>query len=129
MRSVGVVHFALPVGFGGRVGGWWWRVVVVALAFGALALSGPLSGTAPSPRAGGVRGAAALARLQSLPLQAQSVMSARLGAGAASFAARPSGAGYRLAGGGVGAEFGGRGAWAAAAGDGRAGGWLVAVGC
>ena len=110
MRSVGVVQFVLPVGFGGRVGGWWWLVVVVALACGAVVLSGALSGPAASPRANGVRGAAAVARVQSLPLQAQSVISARLGAGAASFAARRSGDGYRLAGGGVVADFGGRGA-------------------
>src|SRR3954453_417947 len=110
MRSVGVVQFALPFGFGRGVGGWWWRVVVVALACGAVVLSGVLSRTAPSPRASGVGGAAALERLQSLPLQAQSVISARLGAGAASFAARRSGDGYRLAGGGVVADFGGRGA-------------------
>src|SRR4051794_23302623 len=109
MRSVGVVQFALPFGFGRGVGGWWWRVVVVALACGAVVLSGGLSRTAPSPRASGVGGAAALERLQSLPLQAQSVISAKLGAGAASFAARPSGDGYRLAGGGVAADFGGRG--------------------
>src|SRR4051812_20209872 len=110
MRSVGVVQFALPFGFGRGVGGWWWRVVVVALACGAVVLSGALSGTAPSPRGSGVGGAAALERLQSLPLQAQSVISAKLGAGAASFAARPRGNGYRLAGGGVVADFGGRGA-------------------
>src|SRR3954468_4391847 len=110
MRSVGVVQSALPFGFGRGVGGWWWRVVVVALACGAVVLSGALSGTAPSPRGNGVGGAAALERLQSLPLQAQSVISARLGAGAESFAARRSGDGYRLAGGGVAADFGGRGA-------------------
>src|SRR3954451_1977690 len=110
MRSVGVVQFALPFGFGRGVGGWWWRVVVVALACGAVVLSGALSLTAPSPRASGVGGAAALERLQSLPLQAQSVISAKLGAGAASFAARRSGDGDRLAGGGVAAGFGGRGA-------------------
>src|SRR3954452_7682567 len=109
MRSVGVVQFALPFGFGRGVGGWWWRVVVVALACGAVALSGVLSRTAPSPRGSGERGAAALARLQSLSLQGQSVISAKLGAGAASFAARGSGDGYRLAGGGVAADLGRRG--------------------
>src|SRR5438046_4745548 len=110
MRSYGVLQFPFLVGFGGRVSGGWWRGVVVALACGAVVLFGALSRTAPSPRANGVRGAAALARLQSLPLQAQSVISAKLGAGAASFAARPSGDGYRLAGGGVAADLGGRGA-------------------
>src|SRR3954468_14598537 len=112
MRSDGVAQFALPIGFGGRISGGWWRVVAVAvgLACGAVVLFGALSRTAPSPRADGVGGAAALARLQSLPLQAQSVISAKLGAGTASFAARPSGDGYRLAGGGVAADFGGRGA-------------------
>ena len=72
MRSHGVVQFAFPVGFGGRVSGWWWRGVVVALACGAVVLSGVLSRPAVSPRMNGVTGAAALARLQSLPLQAQS---------------------------------------------------------
>src|SRR4051794_37660918 len=110
MRSVGVVQFALPFGFGRGVGGWWWRGVVVALACGAVALSGVLSPTAPSPRGSGVGGAVALERLQSLPLQAQGVMSSALGAGAASFAARRSGDGYRIAGGGVAADLGGRGA-------------------
>src|SRR3954447_13305654 len=110
MRSVGVVQSALPFGFGRGVGGWWWRVVVVALACAAVVLFGALSRTAPSPRGSGVGGAAALERLQSLPLQAQGVMSSALGSGAASFAARPSGDGYRLAGGGVAADVGGRGA-------------------
>src|SRR3954447_18532428 len=110
MRSVGVVQCAFPMGFGGRVSGGWWRVVVVALGCAAVVLSGALSGTAPSPRGSGVGGAAALERLQSLPLQALSVISAKLGSGAASFAARRSGEGYRLAGGGVAADFGGRGA-------------------
>src|SRR3954447_15938611 len=100
MRSVGVVQSALPFGFGRGVGGWWWRVVVVALACAAVVLFGALSRTAPSPRGSGVGGAAALERLQSLPLQAQSVISAKLGAGAASFAARRAGDGYRLGGGG-----------------------------
>jgi hypothetical protein len=109
MRSYGLVQFAFPVRFGGRISGWWWRVVVVALACGAVVLSGALSRTAPSPRANGMGGAAALARLQSLPLQAQSLISARLGSGAASFAARRSGDGYRLAGGGVAGDLGGRG--------------------
>src|SRR3954467_9911617 len=114
MRSVGVVQCAFPMGFGGgggggRVGGGWWRVVVVALGCAAVVLSGALSGTAPSPRGNGVGGAAALERLQSLPLQAQSVMSGGLGAGAESFAARRSGDGYRTTGGGVVADFGGRG--------------------
>src|SRR5437763_306987 len=96
MRSCGVVRFSFLVGFGGRVSGSWWRVVVVALACGAVVLSGALSRTAPSPRANGVGGAAALARLQSLPLQAQSVISAKLGAGAASCAAVPAGGGRPL---------------------------------
>jgi hypothetical protein len=107
MRSHGVVQLAFPVGFGGRVNGWWWRMVVVALACAAVVCFGALPGTAPSPRANG--SAAALARLQSLPLQAQSVISAKLGSGAASFAARPWGEGYRLAGGGVAAELRRRG--------------------
>ncbi|MDX6581858.1 MAG: hypothetical protein QOI10_1042, partial [Solirubrobacterales bacterium] len=112
MRSNAVVHFSFPVGFGGRVSGLWWRVVMVALACGAgaVVLSGVLSRPAASPRANGVTDPAALVRLQSLPLQGQGVMSSALGSGAASFAARPSGDGYRLAGGGVAAELGGHGA-------------------
>src|SRR5215212_9397222 len=109
MRSHGVVQFAFLVGFGGRVSPWWWRSIAVALACAAVVLFGALLGTAPSPRADGAGGAASLARLQSLPLRAQSVISAKLGAGAAAFAARPSGDGYRLAGGRVAAELGGRG--------------------
>jgi hypothetical protein len=109
MRAYGVVQFALPVGFGGRVSGWWWRGVVVALGCAAVVFFGALSRTAPSPRANGVGGAAALERVQSLPLQAQGVMSSALGSGAASFAARRWGDGYRLAGGGVAADLGGRG--------------------
>src|SRR3954470_13978386 len=109
MRAGGVVQCAFPMGFGGRGSGGWWRVVVVSLGCAAVVLWGALSRTTPSPRANGVGGAAALERLQSLPLQAQSVISAKLGAGEAAFAARRSGEGYRLAGGGVAADFGGRG--------------------
>src|SRR5881227_1187415 len=109
MRSYGVVQFALPVGFGRRISGRWWRVVVVALACGAIVISGALSRPPVSPPTDGARGVAALDRLQSLPLQAQSVISAKLGAGAPSFAARPSGEGYRLTGGCVAADLGGRG--------------------
>jgi hypothetical protein len=81
-------------------------VVVVALGCAAIVFFGALPGTAPSPRP---NGGAALERLQSLPLQAQGVMSSALGSGAASFAARPTGDGYRLAGGGVAADLSGRG--------------------
>ncbi|MFL5861470.1 MAG: hypothetical protein ACJ780_11915, partial [Solirubrobacteraceae bacterium] len=48
---------------------------------------------------------AGLTRLQSLPLQAQSVISSTVGAGDHGFAARPTAAGWRLSGGGVRAEF------------------------
>ncbi|MDX6585029.1 MAG: hypothetical protein QOI10_4213, partial [Solirubrobacterales bacterium] len=78
-------------------------VVFVAAAVGAVVVAGVASRPEGSPRAS-ASGAAALGRLQGLPLQAQSVISARLGAGSAAFAARPSGEGYRLAGGGVAAE-------------------------
>jgi hypothetical protein len=46
-----------------------------------------------------------LSRLQSLPLQAQSVMSAAIGADSRGFAARRTAGGWRLAGGGVRADF------------------------
>jgi FG-GAP repeat len=49
--------------------------------------------------------AAGLARLQGLPLQAQSVISTAVGAGAPVFVARRSGDGYRTAGGGVSGRF------------------------
>src|SRR3954470_585248 len=102
MRSNAVVHFPFLVGLGGRVSGWWWRVIVVALACGAgaVVLAGALSHPAAPPRAHGLTGAAALRQLQSLPLQGQATMSAALGSGVPSFAARPGGNGYRLAGGG-----------------------------
>jgi hypothetical protein len=60
------------------------------------------------PRAAGVKGAAALGRLESLPVQAQSVISGALGAGAAAFAAERRAGGYGLAGGGVAADLNGR---------------------
>jgi hypothetical protein len=58
----------------------------------------------------GATSAAALGRLESLPAQAQSVISATLGSEEPVFAARRSGLGYRLGGGGVLARFSVRGA-------------------
>src|SRR4051794_36224760 len=112
MRSNAVVHFPFLVGLGGRASGWWRRVVVVALGCGAgaVVLSGALSHPAAPPRAHGLTGPAALRQLQSLPLQGQGAISAALGSGVPSFAARPSDDGYRLAGGGVATELGGHGA-------------------
>jgi len=55
------------------------------------------------------RGATGIVRLESLPLQGQSVISTSLGADAPVFAAESSGAGYRSSGGGISALFGARG--------------------
>ena len=61
---------------------------------------------APGPSAVPTNAATAgLSRLQTLPLQAQSVMSAAIGADSRSFAARRMGDGWQLAGGGVRADF------------------------
>ena len=62
------------------------------------------------PPAAGSSASAALGRLQSMPLQAQSVISGALGSGAAAFAAQHRPGGYELAGGGVRADLNGRGA-------------------
>ena len=70
--------------------------------------AGPLvsvSGGAPGTHAGYARreltGRAALARLHKLPAQAQSTISASVGAGSRAYAVHRSGDGYRLRGGGV----------------------------
>ena len=74
-------------------------LAALALAFATHlplpATSGP---TAPATSAG-------LSRLQSLPLQAQSVMSSTIAADSRAFAARRTGSGWGLAGGGVRADF------------------------
>ena len=56
-------------------------------------------------RANGPAASAGLSRLQSLPLQAQSVMSSTIAADSRAFAARRTGSGWGLAGGGVRADF------------------------
>src|SRR6202042_3220799 len=83
-------------------------------ALGALALAGiaalamatvthlPAT-TASGPVATHASGAG-LSRLQSLPLQAQSVISSTIAADSRSFAARRTGSGWRLSGGGVRAD-------------------------
>jgi FG-GAP repeat len=85
------------------------------MASGLMALLLTLLAIVPSQRsatahlqAAGVKGATAVARLEALPLQAQSVISGALGAGAAAFAAEPRPGGYELAGGGVAANLNGR---------------------
>ena len=74
-------------------------LAALALAFATHlplpATSGP---TAPATSAG-------LSRLQSLPLQAQSVISSTIAADSRAFAARRTGSGWGLAGGGVRADF------------------------
>jgi hypothetical protein len=65
----------------------------------------PVESTPASTRIGHSAGAGALARLRSLPLQAQSVISGALGSGQAAFAATADGGGFRLAGGGLRADL------------------------
>lgn len=91
----------------GGVGRWVASLVVIVVAPVVLvaALSGGAVGGRVTPRSLG-RGAAGLARLESLPLQAQSVISTAVGAGSPMFAPGRSAAGYRLRGGGVSALFG-----------------------
>lgn len=75
-------------------------VVVLGLAW-VVVPDGGAQRVGGARAAAGVRGAAALRRLQSLPVQAQSTISATLGSHARVFAATRSGTGYRLVGGGV----------------------------
>jgi hypothetical protein len=100
----------VPLVWPGSVAQWLVRLaasVLVVVAVTLAAAGVPGSGDAPRPAA---YGATSLARLQSLSVQAQSVISSALGSSAAEFAARRSGAGYRLRGGGVTARFSPRGA-------------------
>jgi hypothetical protein len=78
---------------------------LMALALMLLAIVPSQQSAAAHPQAAGVKGATALARLESLPLQARSVISGALGSGAAAFAAEPRPGGYALAGGGVAANL------------------------
>ncbi|MGZ4246662.1 MAG: hypothetical protein ACXVSE_20440, partial [Solirubrobacteraceae bacterium] len=91
------------------------RLVDVRAAFAALGLAGlaalvvaigmHLPAPAPSEPATHPN-SAGLSRLQSLPLQAQSVISSTLGAGSRGFAAHRTTGGWQLSGGGVRADFG-----------------------
>jgi hypothetical protein len=100
---------------GGACSAGWRRVVLIAVGLVAVGLmvlalvpssaARHPSSAARHPRAVGVRGAAALGRLQFLPLQAQSVISGALGSHAAAFAADRWADGYGLAGGGVRADL------------------------
>jgi hypothetical protein len=95
-------------------GRWAGRLVALVVAGVALALVlvpvGSVQRGAVAGRAvRGVAGAAAVERLASLPVGAQSAISAALGASAPVFAARRSGVGYRLSGGGVSARLAARG--------------------
>jgi hypothetical protein len=104
---------------GGTCSAGWRRVVLIAVGLVAVGLmvlalvpssaARHPSSAARRPQAVGVKGAAALGRLQSLPLQAQSVISGALGSHAAAFAAERRTEGYALAGGGVAADLNGRG--------------------
>jgi hypothetical protein len=104
MRVSGVVPATLPAGPVELDAGSWWRAVAAALALAAVVVFGASLRPVASPRS--TEGAVTLARLQWLPVQAQSVISAAVGAGQPAFAARRSRGGYRMAGGGVVAGFG-----------------------
>jgi FG-GAP repeat len=82
---------------------WVGAVALVGVALLIVVVAG-VGGRGVISRSGG-RSAAGLARLQGLPLQAQSVISTAVGAGAAVFAARRSDGGYRTSGGGVSGRF------------------------
>jgi FG-GAP repeat len=80
--------------------------LAVALLVGAVGFAVLTTAPSPSiPSAALEREQTSLARLQSLPVQAQSVISTAVGAGAPAFAASPTPAGYRATGGGVIARF------------------------
>jgi hypothetical protein len=115
-----VAHRAVVFGFGfcwggdGCFGRWARRLVFLVLAGVGLALvlaSGDVvQRAAVADRAArGVSGALALGRLQSLPVQGQSVISAALGSGQPGFAARRVRLGYQLRGGGLLARLGAHG--------------------
>ena len=69
-------------------------------------IGAPRRATAPSSGSVSVGASAAAAHLQSLPAQAQTVISSTIGASERTFAVRRSGAGYSLGGGGVRAQLG-----------------------
>ncbi len=72
----------------------------------ALALAFATHLPAPAPSGPATHGAASgLSRLQSLPLQAQSVISSTIAADSPAFAARRTASGWGLSGGGVRADF------------------------
>ncbi len=91
---------------GGGLGRWaaWFAVLVLAGVVLVLLLV-RVSQWTPAGRHD-LTGAVALRRIESLPVQAQSVISATLGTAESAFAARRSGHGYRLGGGGVVAQIG-----------------------
>ena len=128
-----VAHRAVVFGFGfcwggdGCFGRWARRLVCLVLAGVGLALvlaSGDVvQRAAVADRAArGVSGPLALGRLQSLPVQGQSVISAALGSGQPGFAARRVRLGYQLRGGGLLARLGAHGGV-----DLRAGGLSVSL--
>ncbi len=98
--------------------------VILALALGVLALgiTGRTGSGVGRDMATGASGITALRQLESLPVAAQSVISATLGSARSTYAARRSGDGWRLAGGGVAASLGAGGL------DVRAGGQTLSFG-
>ena len=81
-------------------------LLVLALVSGSLLLMSPWRSVSSHRAAGSLSGAAALRRLQALPLEGQSVISRALGAPQVSFQARRTSSGYRLAGGNIEAQLG-----------------------
>ncbi|MFL5863220.1 MAG: hypothetical protein ACJ780_21010, partial [Solirubrobacteraceae bacterium] len=95
MGRLGDVRAALPTLAALGLAGLAALALAIATHLPAPAVSGPSTHAAP----------AGLSRLQSLPLQAQSVISSTVGTGDRGFAARHTAAGWRLSGGGVRADF------------------------
>ncbi|HUB35212.1 MAG TPA: IPT/TIG domain-containing protein [Solirubrobacteraceae bacterium] len=94
--AVGAVAAVLLAPAGGRV-----RAASPPAAGPIVSLSGGAPGAHAGYARGELTGQAALARLHKLPAQAQSTISASVGAGSRAYAVRRSGDGYRLQGGGV----------------------------
>jgi hypothetical protein len=111
MQSALALKPLLPTATAGARGRRWPRIVVLVCLAMAVVVVGGAAGlrrgdSAPGSVRHGRAGHAALARLASLPMQAQSVISATLWSGQVAFAPVRKGNAYRLAGGGVHAELG-----------------------
>jgi hypothetical protein len=86
-----------------------WATLAALMLVGVVLVLSPVGSASRAPVAHpATRDATALRRLESLPAQAQSVISATLGSEEPAFTARRSERGYRLSGGGVVAQLGAR---------------------